>query len=51
VYLTFEREAIGMGTIVIELFRSLLPKTCENFRLLCTGENSGGGHYLRTPIR
>lgn len=26
-------------TIEIELFKDVCPKTCENFRVLCTGEN------------
>ena len=31
----FDKNAVGR--IVVELFNHLAPKTCENFRSLCTG--------------
>lgn len=31
-----------LGRITIELFKHVAPKTCENFRQLCTGEHQVG---------
>uniref|UniRef100_A0A8C6UNR5 PPIase cyclophilin-type domain-containing protein n=1 Tax=Neogobius melanostomus TaxID=47308 RepID=A0A8C6UNR5_9GOBI len=41
----FMDVAIGnvlVGRIVVELFSDVCPKTCENFRCLCTGNGRGG---------
>ena len=29
----------SVGRIIFELFNDLCPKTCENFRALCTGKS------------
>ncbi|KAL6623067.1 hypothetical protein ACP70R_032946 [Stipagrostis hirtigluma subsp. patula] len=49
--------AIGserVGRVVIELYADKLPKTAENFRLLCTGERAGRSgrklHYKGAPF-
>ncbi len=34
------------GRLDIELFKDVLPYTCENFRSLCTGE-TGLGYWFR----
>eukprot|EP00826_Nyctotherus_ovalis_P051284 TRINITY_DN63_c1_g1_i1.p1 TRINITY_DN63_c1_g1~~TRINITY_DN63_c1_g1_i1.p1 ORF type:complete len:233 (+),score=50.61 TRINITY_DN63_c1_g1_i1:66-764(+) len=38
VYLNLEMEKKALGQVVIKLYPQYAPKTCENFRLLCTGE-------------
>uniref|UniRef100_A0A8C6S8L0 Peptidyl-prolyl cis-trans isomerase n=1 Tax=Neogobius melanostomus TaxID=47308 RepID=A0A8C6S8L0_9GOBI len=42
VYLTVEADGLSLGTITIELFSHIVPKTADNFRALCTGERGFG---------
>ncbi|XP_015782732.1 peptidyl-prolyl cis-trans isomerase D [Tetranychus urticae] len=48
VYLDVAISDEKVGRIVIELFDKILPRTCENFRALCTGERgtSKSGYNL-----
>jgi cyclophilin family peptidyl-prolyl cis-trans isomerase len=41
-YFDITLNNLNMGRIVFELFNDICPKTCENFRALCTGEKGLG---------
>ncbi|XP_071386493.1 E3 SUMO-protein ligase RanBP2 isoform X6 [Centroberyx affinis] len=47
VFLTVAADGETLGTVTIELFSHIVPKTAENFRVLCTGEKGFG---LRNSI-
>jgi peptidylprolyl isomerase len=38
------------GTLTLELFADVVPKTAENFRALCTGEKGEGLAYAGSPF-
>jgi peptidylprolyl isomerase len=40
VFLDLKGELAGIGKVVIELFADAVPKTAENFRSLCCGDNA-----------
>lgn len=41
-YFDVSLNSLPIGRIVFELFNEACPKTCENFRALCTGEKGMG---------
>ncbi len=55
VFMDVSIDGSAIGRLIIKLFDDIVPKTCENFRALCTGEKGlgiGGYrlHYLGTYI-
>jgi len=42
VFMDIEIGEVSAGRVVFELFSDVCPKTCENFRCLCTGEKGKG---------
>ncbi|KAG5681159.1 hypothetical protein PVAND_010619 [Polypedilum vanderplanki] len=42
VFFDMAADGQALGRIVIELRTDVVPKTCENFRALCTGEKGYG---------
>ncbi|XP_067470331.1 E3 SUMO-protein ligase RanBP2-like isoform X2 [Thunnus thynnus] len=42
VFLTVAADGQPLGTMTVELFSHIVPKTVENFRVLCTGEKGFG---------
>jgi peptidyl-prolyl isomerase G (cyclophilin G) len=41
-YFDVSLNNLSIGRIVFELFNDECPKTCENFRALCTGDKGMG---------
>ncbi|XP_071526893.1 uncharacterized protein Moca-cyp isoform X1 [Panulirus ornatus] len=48
-FFDIEIDGIPSGRITFELFSDVCPKTCENFRALCTGE-MGEGKTTSKPL-
>jgi peptidyl-prolyl isomerase G (cyclophilin G) len=55
-YFDISIDNVDCGRIVFKLFTDKCPKTCENFRCLCTGEKGNGRksgkplHYKGSPF-
>jgi len=50
VYFDMEIGGEPAGRIVFGLYGKVVPKTAENFKLLCTGQNSAGYSYKGCPF-
>ena len=46
VFLELEIDGHCAGSVVIGLYGGIAPKTAENFRQLCSGEQGFGYHYV-----
>ena len=42
VFFDITADGVPLGKIVMELRNDVVPRTCENFRALCTGEKGYG---------
>ena len=42
VFFDIEINGANQGRVIFELYKDTVPKTAENFRQLCTGENGFG---------
>jgi len=47
VFCDVEIGGMSVGRVVFELFTHVVPKTCENFRALCTGEKGEGKNTMK----
>lgn len=50
VFFAIEIDGKPAGTITMELFANIVPKTAENFRALCTGEKGQGKNSAGKPL-
>ena len=48
-FMDVSMDGNAIGRIIFELFVDTTPKTCENFRQLCTGEPGFGYKVEKTP--
>ena len=49
VFMDLEIDGKKFGRLQFQLYTDVVPKTCENFRMLCTGEKMQGKkklHYI-----
>ncbi|KAH9933662.1 cyclophilin-like domain-containing protein [Epithele typhae] len=49
VFFDFTADGEPLGRVIFELYNDTAPKTCENFRALCTGEK-GLSHITERPL-
>ena len=49
-YLDVAVDGKPLGRVVVELRTDVVPRTCENFRCLCTGERGPGMSYAGSPF-
>ena len=50
-FLDISINEVEAGRIVIELYTDIVPRTAENFRSLCTGENGIGKHLSYIDVK
>eukprot|EP00750_Incisomonas_marina_P018056 INCI2691.1.p1 GENE.INCI2691.1~~INCI2691.1.p1 ORF type:complete len:200 (-),score=36.48 INCI2691.1:343-942(-) len=51
VYLDVTINGVAAGRLIFELRADVLPKTCENFRLLCRGQSFQGNNKQKLCFR